>query len=365
MNILMLNWRGPGHPSSGGAEQVTMKHCAYWASCGHNVYWFTSRVAGLPNSEIISGVHVVRSGIDVFGVQVNAFFWYLFGGHPNFDIVIDQFHGIPFFAPLYVKQPVVGFIHEIAQPVWHLNPWPRPFNLIPAIVGKYLEPLVFKLYSQVPFITVSASTQKDLQSLGIKKVTIIPNGIVLPNRLPQLAKEKNFTFIYLSTLTKDKGVEDALECFSLLGKHGYQYWVVGKGDPKFVSSLQKRYPFVKFFGFVSQEEKFRLLSRAHVLVFPSVHEGWGLVILEAASVGTPAIAYSVSGVKDAIIDGQTGLLAKNPAPSALKELCLQLMPNKKLYQKMSAACRAHSKQYSWDSSRQASLNYLKNLLYTP
>src|SRR3990167_2021517 len=108
MNILILNWRDPKHPLAGGAEKVTQKYSEYLVSMGHSVYWFSSKQKNLSGKEIIDKIKIIRKGNDVFGVQISAFFWYLFADHPQFDIVIDQFHGLPFFTPLYVKKPILG-----------------------------------------------------------------------------------------------------------------------------------------------------------------------------------------------------------------------------------------------------------------
>ena len=57
-------------------------------------------------------------------------------------------------------------------------------------------------------------------------------------------------------------------------------------------------PGVQFLGAVSHAEKFERLQRAHVLIATSVREGWGLVVSEAAALGTPSIAYDVAGLRD-------------------------------------------------------------------
>ena len=57
---------------------------------------------------------------------------------------------------------------------------------------------------------------------------------------------------------------------------------------------------VQFLGRISPSEKLERLARAHVLIVTSVREGWGLVVTEAASVGTPTIAYNVAGLSDSV-----------------------------------------------------------------
>src|SRR3989344_3946668 len=180
MNVLILSWRGPGHPNAGGAEQVTLEHAKGWVKAGHEVTLFTSFFKGAKKEDLINGVKIIRIGRQFFGVQINAFFWYLFGKHQKFDLVIDEFHGIPFFTPFYIRARKIALIHEVARDVWKLNPWPKPFNLIPSFFGTMLEPLIFRIfYRKIPFTTVSNSTKDDLLGWGIPKssITVIHNGV--------------------------------------------------------------------------------------------------------------------------------------------------------------------------------------------
>ena len=71
-------------------------------------------------------------------------------------------------------------------------------------------------------------------------------------------------------------------------------------------------------GYVSEEEKLTLISRATALVFPSIREGWGIPITEAANVGTPSIVYDSPGIRDAVDFGSAGYLCKE---NNLNEIC--------------------------------------------
>src|SRR3989344_3656213 len=118
MNILILSWRGPGHPSAGGAEQVTLEHAKGWVKAGHDVTLFTSFFKDAKRKDLVEGIKIIRSGRQFFEVQFRAFLWYILAKHHKFDLVIDEFHGIPFFTPLYVRSRKLAFIHEVAKEVW-------------------------------------------------------------------------------------------------------------------------------------------------------------------------------------------------------------------------------------------------------
>lgn len=371
MNILLFSWRGPGHPNAGGAEISTHEHAKGWVRCGNEVTLFTSAYLGAKKEAVLDGVKIIRKGRQVFGVQLEALKWYLFGDHPKFDLVVDQFHGIPFFTPLYVRVKKLGFIHEVAREVWKLNPWPKPMFFIPAVLGTLIEPLIFKfLYRKISFMTVSESTKQDLISWGIPKanITVVHNGVSVPEiKIPP--KETKKTLIYLGSLSKDKGIEDALRVFSLLNKRGdFQFWVVGKSDPRYLDLLKKQVKKlglerkVKFWGFISEEKKYKLLARAHVLVNPSIREGWGLVVIEAASMGTPTVAFDVPGLRDSIVDGKTGVLDKRGTIETMTKEIIDLINNSERYQKMQDEAFKWSKNFSWQDSSKKSLDLLHSIV---
>ena len=370
MNILILSWRGPNHPLSGGAEIATLEHAKGWVKAGNKVTLFTSYFDGAKEKEVIDGIEIIRRGEEAFGVKIMAFFWYLFENHSKFDLAIDEFHGIPFFTPLYVRTKKLAFIHEVTKEVWWLNPWPKPLNLIPAIIGTVFERFIFTiLYKDIPFMTVSESTKSDLIDWGIPKgnVTVIYNGV--SSSKVKVQKERKKTVIYLGALTKDKGIEDTVKIFGLLNKKdpSFQFWVVGKGEAGYLKYLKgkiKRFNLekkIKFWGYVNQKDKFKLLSRAHVLINPSIREGWGLVNIEANLVGTPVVGYDVAGMRDSIINRKTGLLSNFGDYQTLAENVMRLCNDQKLYGNVSRNSVIWAKRFTWEESAAVSLKLLKRI----
>lgn len=372
MKILILSWRGPKHPNAGGAEVATHEHAKRWAKAGHNVTLFTSDFKGAKKNENIDGVNIIRRGSQVLGVQWEALKWYLAKNHPKYDLVIDQFHGIPFFTPLYVRKKKLAFIHEVAKEVWWLNSWDKPLNYIPAIIGSIFEPLVFVLfYKRIPFMTVSDSTKDDLVSWGIPEnnITVIHNGVNIPKMENIPAKEKKKTLTFLGALSKDKGIEEALLVFSKLQqkmKVSLQFWVIGKGETKYLNFLKNKasklgLKNIKFWGYADEREKFELLAKSYTLINPSVREGWGLVVIEAASVGTPTIAFNVSGLRDSIIDDKTGVLCKMNTVDDLVDETIRFLEDERKYLKISKNAFFWSKNFSWEKASKESLKLIATM----
>ncbi|QQG47057.1 MAG: glycosyltransferase family 4 protein [Candidatus Woesebacteria bacterium] len=370
MNILVFSWRGPKHPLAGGAEQVDHEHHKGWIKAGHKVVLFTSNFKKGKEKEIIDGVKIIRRGNQILGVHLSAFLWYFLKKHPKFDLVVDEFHGIPFFTPLYIKEKKMVVLQEVAGKVWLKNELIWPLNLIIGFLGYLFEPLIYKLYKKVPFMVGSNSAKIALEKIGIQKkdITVVQHGVITKKQTKKIIKEKIKTIIFLGTLAKDKGIEDALKVFSILkSKREFQFWVVGKSDTFYLKKLKKMSKNlkiskqIKFWGYVSSEKKFELLSKAHLLLNPSILEGWGLVNIEANAMKIPVVAYNSPGLVDSVQNGFNGLICKNNSPENMAQNIEKIFASHKLYLKLKKNSLIWSKNFSWDKSRKLSLNLINEI----
>ncbi len=124
--------------------------------------------------------------------------------------------------------------------------------------------------------------------------------------------EQACVFLFVGRVVKDKGVFDLVRAFDRLSKSESEaeLWMVGPDEEGLQKELQQltaaKSARIRWLGASFEPERF--MAAADVLVLPSYREGFGLVIVEAASCGIPAIAYRIDGVIDAIEEGETGLL---------------------------------------------------------
>lgn len=369
MNILVLSWRGPKHPLEGGAEQVDHEHHKGWIAAGHNVTLFTSTFKGAKNEEIIDGVKIIRSGYQ-YTVFINAFFWYLFGKREKFDFIVDEFHGWPFFTPLYIKKPKMAVIQEVTREVWFKYPLPYGLQFIFGTIGYLLEPLFFLPYKNVNFMIGSESAKKEVNKFGIpnKNIIVVPHGVILDLPAKAPLKNKKKTIVFLGALAKDKGIEDAIKTFGILNKKGdFNFYVIGKSDPKYLKYLKHLAKDlnlknkITFFGFVSQKDKFMLLYKSHLMINPSIREGWGLVNIEANACSVPVIAYNSPGLTDSIRDGQNGIICKTNSPQELAEEVNKLLEDKKRYKTLQNRAFKWSQEFTWENSKKLSLALIKRI----
>jgi glycosyltransferase involved in cell wall biosynthesis len=125
-------------------------------------------------------------------------------------------------------------------------------------------------------------------------------------------------------------------------------WIIGGGTREdFMKKRAEGLEDVTFCGRVSEHEKFSCLRKAHVLLVPSLREGFGINVIEAASAGCPAIGYNVPGLRDSIRDGETGYLVETPDEAAAR--VIELLNNEVLYQQMSYKCIEYVKDFVWET----------------
>lgn len=361
-SILILNWRCPTNPLSGGAEKVTLEHAKAWVNKGLSVTWLAGGYKNSKSEELIEGVKVVRAGnpITIYFLAP-LIYWFEFKG--NFDLVIDEIHGIPFLSPLWAwKSKKLAYIHEVAQEIWD-EMLPFPIN----IFGKLYEKIYFLFYKNVSFLTGSSSTKIDLIRYGIneKNITVIPHGLFLKPVIKVPRKEKNLTLLYVSRLVKMKGIEDAIKIFAEVKKLNptSQFWIVGKGNDDYVKKLNKLVDelnlssSVHFFGFVSEKRKIELYKKAHFLIHTSVREGFGLVVIEANSQGTPVLAYDTPGLIDIVADGVNGYKFTIGNFKLIAHKCVKLYKSKN-YIRLATSCINASREYNWGKITNQSLSLI-------
>ena len=361
MNILILNWRDLKHPLTGGAEISLYEQAKIWQKKGSRITWFSASFPGAIQQEEIEGITYIRKG-NHYTSHLWAFIYHITGKLPKVDIVVDSFHFVPFFSPLYMRIPVVALINEVAKETWFKN-ISFPFSF----VGYAVEPFFFFIYRWSQFITGSNSCKDDLLKMGIKNenIAVVPHGIrIIKN---DNKKEMTPTIIFLSRISKDKGIEDALRAIALVKQKipSIKFWIVGKPENEsYLSTVKKIINKLhiegnsKFFGFISEQEKFALLKKAWILVHPSIREGWGLNVIEANAMGTPAVGYNVQGLKDSIRDGKTGILTETNYESLANGI-EHLILDKKAHSDMSKAAIKWAEGFSWEKAGEASYTILK------
>lgn len=348
LSILIMNWRDIGNPDAGGAEVFTHEVAKRWVQWGHEVTLLTSGYDHAVREESIDGVCVVRGG-SRFTVYRRARQAYSERFRNRSDVVIDEINTRPFLAVRYVDgaTPIFALIYQLAREYWFYET-PFPVN----VLGRYLlEERWLRPYQNIPTITISQSTKADLLALGFSDVTVVRPGLSVPPLREVPKKAQRPTIIYVGRLTRAKLPSHAIRAFEIVKKRipSAQLWIVGDG---YLSRrLRRKAPEgASFFGRVPEWKKVELLLRAHVLVFPAVREGWGLTVIEANALGTPAVGYDVPGLRDSIRSGSTGLLVPFGNLASLARGISDLLGDDDLRLRMASAALEWAGSFTWETT---------------
>ncbi len=303
MNILLLNWRDPKNPKSGGAEKLNMQILKPLVKRGDTITWYAMGVKGLPDLETVQGIRIVRYG-NQFSHLLLWPILYWTGKFGKTDLIIDCIHGTGYLSTLFVpRKKKFVLICEVAQNIWD-EMYSFPINKI----GKAWERIMFKFYANNIFWTISESTKKDLINYGVKKenIVILPMGFDAAEIAKTPAKSKEPTALFVGRLAEMKGVKDAIKAIAKVNNSAERKWkltIIGRGEKVYEQELRKLVSnlnlnnFVRFLGFVDENIKFEEMSQAWVLLAPSSREGWGMIVTEANFVRTCVMGYNVPGIE--------------------------------------------------------------------
>jgi glycosyltransferase involved in cell wall biosynthesis len=344
----MLNWRDPHNPKAGGAERVTQKYLSALVRRGHEAFWFANDFPGAAREEVIDSITVIRGG--GYGSSVlEAIKWYR--RQPRFDLVVDQHHGIPWYAPWWCRTHHIAYIHEVLGPIWTaFYSWPK------SVIGQRQEVWTHWLYRRVPFWTPSESTRKELLATGVRQVQVFPNGVDT-RPLPALDPKPlglPLRLVAVSRLAPNKRIDHGIRAVRVLKDRGVAVAlrVVGGGEDE--SRLRRLVSEtglgaeVHFTGPVSEADKEKELRDAHFLVHTSIREGWGLNVIEANAMGTPAVVYPVGGLVDSTVSGHTGIVVAEETPACVADALQEALKSPPQYEAFRQNAWKRAQSLQWD-----------------
>ncbi|HUA68193.1 MAG TPA: glycosyltransferase family 4 protein [Candidatus Saccharimonadales bacterium] len=365
MRFLMLNWRDLRSPISGGAERVSLAYLTELIRRGHEVCWFAYDFPGAVREEMFDKIKIVRGGGKGTSIW-EAKRWYR--RQVPFDLVIDQHHGIPWFAPWWCKTNCVAYIHEVLGPIWSsFYSWPI------SNVGRWQERWTHWLYRDVPFWTPSESTRKILLQHSVRRIHVFPNGIssIPLANLESKPLKPPLQLVVVSRFSPNKRVDHAIKSVKVLLQRGanVHMTLVGAGieEQKLNQLVQKLglEERIEFTGQLDEQKKDDQLRHAHLLLHTSVREGWGLNIIEANAMGTPAIVYPVGGLVDSTIHNETGLVTRAETPEAMADSILEVAKSPEKYACLRLNAWNRSKSLQWDQVLPPACDWLESLAAKP
>jgi glycosyltransferase involved in cell wall biosynthesis len=346
MQVALFNWRDLRHPAAGGAEVLAHDLLVAFSKRGYTCTQIVAAAPGLPKVEAFEHYTVVRMG-NAVTCRFHAAAW-LWKRRDAIDVVIDEVNTLPFLSRFIAAKKTTLWIFQVAREVWWYEAPP-----VVAAIGYLLEPLMLRIYRSTPLVTISKSSAESLRRIGLRgPIDVIE--VPLPPRAEQRAATVRERVGYVGRLVRSKRVDDIIRAFAIVARTrpNAELVIVGGGAPRIAASLQALAAElgcagrVRFTGYVPDERRDEIMATLDCLVMASVREGWGMVVSEAARFGVPAVAYDVDGLRDAIVDGVTGLLVSQRSPEGLAEGIERILSQRDLRDRLGAAAAEYIEQFS-------------------
>jgi len=354
VRILVVNWQDRLNPEAGGAEVHLHEIFGRLARRGHDVSLLVSSWPGAPAEEVVDGMRVVRrGGRYTFPLHVRAGFRRIVQRERTFDVLVEDINKLPLFTPLWSGLPVVGLVpHLFGSTAFQQESFP-----VAATVWS-TERLMPAAYRGRDFVVISDSTAADLVDRGFpaRRIHVSYPGIDHDAFVPAGERSREPTVVYLGRLRRYKGIDLVIRAVAGLQREGLgvRMLVVGQGEDgerlkKIAVELGVENA-VSFRGFVSEDEKISILQSAWVNVYPSPKEGWGITNVEAAACGTPSVASDSPGLRESVLDGQTGFLVPHGDVDAWAAAIRRLIVDPELRSSMGKRAVEHGRRFTWEAT---------------
>jgi glycosyltransferase involved in cell wall biosynthesis len=343
-----LAWRDLDDPDAGGSEVHADEFMRRWSEAGLDVLCRTSAAVGEPAESVRNGYEVVRRGsrYTVFPRTIASELTHRMG---RYDALVEIWNGVPWFSPVWCRQPHITFLHHVHGPMWdQILPGPL------AAFGRTLEARIAPpFYRRGLTVTPSDATREELLEIGFRqdRVIAVPNGTD-PRFSPGGSKTSHPSIIVVARLAPVKRVELVIAAAAEARQQipELTLTIVGDGpDRKALDTLVADLDgdWVEFEGRVSPDDLVDLYRRSWIVASGSLAEGWGLSLTEAAGCGTPAVATDIRGHRSSVVANVTGLLVE---PGELGQAFVKVLTDDQLRQRLAHAALARVRTLTWDAS---------------
>ncbi|MGI8511183.1 MAG: glycosyltransferase family 4 protein, partial [Solirubrobacteraceae bacterium] len=316
LHVLVLTDRDWTHPQGGGTGTNLYGQISRWVAWGHRVTVIAGAYEDCEPHEVLSpNLEIHRMGTRLTVFPRAAWAVRRRGVGAGADVLTEVINGIAFFTPLWLRLPRVALVHHV-----HRAMYVEELGRRGAAAALLLEtvPLRF-LYRTTPFLTISHAVRRDLAAVGVPEdlISVAYLGVE-PEQFHRTERAATPALLYLGRLKRYKRIEYVLDVLESIP--GATLDIAGDGDHREALEAEIEHrglgDRVRMLGFVDEDAKAGLYGRAWVALTASSAEGWCLTVMEAAACGTPSAALRVGGLAEAIVDGETGVLADDPAELA-------------------------------------------------
>src|SRR5215831_10922500 len=350
----------------GGGEIVFFLMAKELAKRGQNVYVITQRFKDTKPFEVIEGINIYRVGQELaysgmMPPTIKHHLGYLISSvkkgrelikeknrksqkvdiiHSNTYVpvmsaqICSSFYNIPHVVTW--NSPVYQAYDKRFWIEWTLSQDPKP-PFYTAIVSKALERMIMRL----PIHTihaVSEASKEDLVAFKVKdsKIKVIPNGLQLSqyqyDNCQTSSSDTEPTVVYVGRLVFYKNVQTVIKAFKNVVQAIANERLVIVGDGPHKNNLIKEAECIKnnveFTGRVDDHEKIRIIKSSSFIVFPSLYETFGMIVIESFACKKPVLVSNIRPLSDIVKHGYTGFAIAPSDIGAWTTMIINLLNDK-------------------------------------
>lgn len=266
--------------------------------------------------------------------------------HPP-DILFVPAHTVPIIHPARTIVTVHGLEYEV---------FPESYSFWERLYMRFS--IYFSTRVAVRVIAVSENTREDLVRLyGVsrEKISVVYEGVsenAAAHGVDPAPRTGTPYFLFIGRLEERKNILRIIEAFEILKKtQGIPHELIFAGKPgygygKIRFKIQNSTFNIREAGYVTEEEKWKLLGGADVFLFPTLYEGFGLPVLEAQAIGIPVVTSTTSSLPEI---GGKGALYANPSSAAdIAEKTRELLSSEGLRNDIIDKGYDNVRRFGWD-----------------
>ncbi len=371
MRVLAMVSRDAQNPALGGGETVMAEFAEALVRAGHEVHMVCVTFPCAAAEDVVRGVRVHRLAPEtVLGPAAFVAYERRFRGHV--DVILEDILGgsrIPFFAPLYVREPVISIWHQDHLPIFRHEFSPL---LFPALAG--LERVLVWTHGSAQFLVNSSTTRDGLVAKGVdsSRIRVFHPGIpeaTLRSGPPLPAEARAPRIVCLGKIRRYKSQHHAIRVLREIVPSVPAATLVIAGRVGDEDYLEEMHGLVRASGLegkvsfelrVTEQRKRELLRTSRVAIAPAPIEGFGIAVVEASACGLPVVG--TQGVpEDALQEGVNGFRVPFGDIAAMADRSRALLTDDRLFDRLAASAQGFASQFTWERAAEPVLELVREM----
>ncbi len=323
----------------------------------------TLRGLGSPDPRVAKALAVLSFNLNMVADSIDADVVHTHTWYTNFAGAL---------ARRISKCRLVATVHSLEP----LRPWKREQLGAGYDVSSWLEKEGLEACDAV--VAVSQEMRRDIlkcYDIPSSRVTVIHNGVDPQKYHPSDGSRSVSNFgirtpfvLYVGRLSRQKGIFDLLEAMDYLPEDTNLVLVTGKPDTEGLEEeLRRALSDVRHVVWIPEmlgdRDLVGLYNEAAVFACPSIYEPFGIINLEAMACETPVVATRVGGIKEVVVDRETGLLVPPGDPTKLGRAITKLLEDPGLAARMGKKGRRRVlEHFTWDRIAERTLKLYRSLI---